>query len=70
MCLIRWAEKATKRLRWFDIGILKIDVMLFTLFVLTAWEGLRDVLLGVAWYWYLLLTVVLTIPLLLRCFKK
>jgi len=61
-------EKYLKNLKWYDISFVKLAVIFFTLFVVTAWTGFRDLVLGFQWYWYLVLTVIFAIPALKKMF--
>lgn len=62
-------ENYAKRIRWYDISLLKLTVFFATLFLVTAWAGFRNLVLGFEWYWYLIITVVLMIPLLKKLFS-
>ena len=64
MGLFKWAEKSIKKLKWYDISILKMDVIFFTLFLITIWPAFRNIVLGVGWFWYLAIAVMLMILLL------
>ncbi|MCX6707271.1 MAG: hypothetical protein NT001_03975 [Candidatus Woesearchaeota archaeon] len=68
MRLIRWIQGFIKRMKWYDPSLIKLAAVFGILFLITAWTGLRDLLLGVAWYWYLILMVIVSIPLFKRMF--
>lgn len=68
MNLINWMEKNIKKMKWYDVSLLKLAVFFMTLFLITAWAGFRNVVLGVEWYWYLIIGVILMVPLLKRMF--
>ena len=68
MNLIKWIEKLIKKMKWYDISIIKSSVFFATLFLITAWAGFRTFVLGFEWYWYLIITILLMIPLLKRMF--
>lgn len=68
MNLINWMEKNIKKMKWYDVSLLKLAVFFMTLFLITAWAGFRNVVLGVEWYWYLIVGVILMVPLLKRMF--
>ena len=55
-------------MHWYDISLVKLTVFFTTLFLVTAWTGFRNVVMGFAWYWYLLIAVVLIIILLWKMF--
>ena len=70
MCLVKLAAKMGKRMKWYDFSILKLDVLLFTLFLVTAWPWFYGLVFSIGWYWYLIVAVVLMIPLLMKMFRK
>jgi len=63
------AKKCMKNMEWYDFGLLKLCVFFFTLFLVTAWPGFRNLVFSFAWYWYLLIGVILMIPLLKKMCK-
>ena len=63
-----WLNKKTKNMKWYHFSFLKLSVFFATLFLVTAWTGFRNVVLDVAWYWYLLLMIVCMAPLLKKMF--
>jgi len=66
--LTGWLDENVKKMRWYDISLVKLTVFFMTLFLITALRGFREVVLGFDWYWYLLVSVVLMIPLLKKMF--
>jgi hypothetical protein len=64
MKLLKLVEKNTKKIKWYDISLLKLDVIFFTLFLITFWPAFRNLVLGIEWFWYLAIAVVLAVPLL------
>jgi len=69
MNFFKWADKGIKKYRWYDASILKADVFFFTLFLITVWPAFRNLVLGVEWFWYLAIALVLMIPLLKKMFS-
>ena len=69
MAFIPWISSVAKRMDWYDIALTKWAAVFFTLFILTVWQAARDVLLSVAWYWYLIITVTIMVPLIVRVFR-
>jgi len=59
-----------KKMKIFDFQIMKLLVFLFTLMLLTAWPGFRNLALSIYWYWYLIFIIILIIPLYKRLFSK
>ena len=70
MRLISRYGKNIKGIRWYDISLLKITVMFYTLFLVTAWAGFRNLVFVFEWYWYLIIAVILTIPQLNKWFSN
>jgi len=64
-----WLNKDVKKMKWYDISLIKLTVVFSTLFVITAWAGFRNVVLSVAWYWYLIIAIVLMIPIFKKMFS-
>jgi len=69
MSFTKWLEKVVKKMKWYDISLLKLTVFFATLFLITAWTGFRELVLGFAWYWYLIIMVILMLPLLKKMFS-
>ncbi|MBT7902519.1 hypothetical protein HN587_01555 [Candidatus Woesearchaeota archaeon] len=68
MNLFNWANKQIKKLKWYDISLVKLSVLFSTLFLITAWSGFRNLVLSFSWYWYLIITIALMIPVLKKMF--
>jgi len=64
MKILKQIEKKIKKLKWYDMSLLKLDVVFFTLFVITVWPAFRNLVLGIEWFWYLAIAIVLAIPIL------
>jgi len=56
------ADKFSKNLKWYDLSLLKLCVVFFTLFLVTVWPAFRNLVFSFAWYWYLIIGVILAIP--------
>ena len=69
MGLFKWIEKNIKKLKWYDIPLLKLDVFCFTLFLITVWPAFRNLVLGIEWFWYLAVSLVLMVPILKKMFS-
>jgi len=63
MGLLKMHEKAAKKMKWYHFKLLKLCVFFWTLFLITVWPWFRNIVLGVKWYWYLIIAVILMIPL-------
>jgi hypothetical protein len=68
MNFFKMTEKFAQKMKWYDVALLKITVMFMTLFLITAWTGFREFILSIAWYWYLIISLVLMIPQLKKMF--
>lgn len=68
MNLNDWLNKTVKKMKWYDISLVKLTVFFATLFLITAWAGFRNLVLGFEWYWYLIIMIILMIPLLKKMF--
>jgi len=66
LALLRFWKRLIRKMKWYDIALLKVSVFFFTLFLITSWPAFRDYVFGFEWYWYLLIFVIVSIPL----FKK
>ena len=69
MGLFKWYEKHIEKFKWYDVSLFKLSMFFFTLFLVTVWSGFRNFILGFAWYWYFILFVIVTIPLLKKMFE-
>ncbi len=70
MSMFEMVENCAKKMKWYDFSLLKLSMFFFTLFLVSVWAGFRDFVLGVAWYWHLVLAVVVAIPLLKKMFSS
>jgi len=66
MCLIKWGNNLTKRLRFPDISLIKLSTAGFVLMVAKLWPDL----LSLEWYWYLIIALVAASPVIPKMFKK
>jgi hypothetical protein len=64
MCFDSLNERI-KRMKWFDISILKLSVAAFILMLAKLWSGI----LYMAWYWYLIIGLVTCFFLLYRMYR-
>ena len=69
MGFIVMREGFIKKMKWYDLSLLKLAVFFTTLFLVTAWAGFRNFVLGFEWYWYLVIAVILMVPLLKKMFS-
>jgi hypothetical protein len=70
MRYFEWVESSIRKFKWYHVSLLKLSVLFFTLFLITAWQDFRVLVLGIAWYWHLLIAVVATLPLFGLMFSR
>ncbi|MFC1731876.1 hypothetical protein ACFL6I_16275 [candidate division KSB1 bacterium] len=68
MRIIRFLQKYIKKMKWYDISLIKLSTFFATLFLITVWPGFRDLVMSIDWYWYLVLLIVAAIIPLKRMF--
>ena len=61
MDFINWIQSKATKMKWYDVSLVKLATFFFTLFLITVWQGFRDFVLGYAWYWYLILGIILAL---------
>ena len=66
--MIKWMSKMVKKMEWYDIGLIKWTTLFATLFLVTVWPWFHDLVMSVAWYWFLAIMIILMIPLLKKMF--
>lgn len=66
MSLMNWSSKKIKRLDVFDMALIKIAVIGFTLMIAKIWNPI----LKFEWYWYLLIFVLAAIVPYYKILKK
>ena len=60
------AENYINNMKWYDLGLFKVTMFIFTLLVAKYF----NILLHAEWYWYVLLLLVLSPRLYYIAFKK
>jgi uncharacterized membrane protein len=68
MSLTGKLDEIVKNMRWYYISLVKRTVFFATLFLISVWEGFRNIVLSAQWYWYLIITIILMIPLCKKMF--
>ena len=58
MCDFKKWDKKVKKLKTCDIGLIKLSVVAFTLFLITVWPELLNLILKVHWGWYLAIAII------------
>jgi uncharacterized membrane protein YdfJ with MMPL/SSD domain len=57
MNLFKWANSVVKKMDWLDLGLVKISVAAAVLLIAKLWPPI----LGLDWYWYALVFVIVVI---------
>ncbi len=68
MFYTKWAKGLMKKMKWYDISLAKAATFFATLFLITVWPAFHDFVMQFDWYWYLILTVVIAIPVMKKMF--
>lgn len=68
--LEKWIKKFKKRVEWYDFSLIKLATFLFTLFLFSAWPAFRVCVMRFDWYWYLILAILVSIPVLNKMCSK
>lgn len=63
--MFKWIEQSIRKFRWYDISLIKLSTAAFTLMIAKLWHPI----LILDWYWYLVISLVVAIPPLMRMFK-
>jgi len=66
MCFIKWHNNLAKRLQFPDISLIKLATAGFILMIAKLWPPL----LSLEWYWYLIIALAASAPLIPKVFKK
>lgn len=68
MDIVKWSKSIVKKLKWYDIKLIQISTIFATLCIITLWPSFLELVLKVEWYWYLILAVIFSIPIIKRMF--
>ncbi|MBW3014748.1 hypothetical protein KY335_05940 [Candidatus Woesearchaeota archaeon] len=66
MAFNKWYGSQLKKMKWYDIKLAKWSAFFFALFLAKVWPDI----LGLDWYWYLIIAIVVAIPPLVKVMKK
>jgi hypothetical protein len=64
------ANKLGKKMNWCDFSMLKLSVMFATLFLVGIWDWFRGLVLSINPWTFLVVSILLSIPLLKKMFSK
>lgn len=53
-----------------DFGVIKLSIIAFTLFMVSAWPGFANWARSVHWFWFLLIFVLAAVGPLVKGWKK
>ncbi|MDA3854711.1 MAG: hypothetical protein PF569_00525 [Candidatus Woesearchaeota archaeon] len=70
MNLFQLTEKLTKKMKWYDVSLLKLTVLFSTLALVTGWGAFRELVFKLDWYWYAVAAIILSIPIFKKMFCK
>ncbi len=68
MCFEKIVKKLKKNMEWYDFSFLKLSMFFVTLSLVTAWPAFNNFVMGIAWQWYLVLSIVFAVPLFKKMF--
>ncbi|MFC2136400.1 hypothetical protein ACFLTH_17435 [Bacteroidota bacterium] len=69
MTLFEWVENFGAKLKWYDFSLLKLGMLFFAFFLMTVWPDLNSLVMSLAWYWHLIIALVLFVPLFMKMFS-
>jgi hypothetical protein len=65
-----WFGFSPKKWNVLDIGLFKISLIAFTLFLVSVWSGFANWAISVNWLWFLLIFIVAAISPIVKGWKK
>jgi len=66
MGIKKWMNSRMEKMKWSDVGLIKLSVFCFTLMLAKLWNPL----LNLEWHWYGLLFVIFAIKPVYSAFRK
>jgi len=69
MGLFAMVENMGSKMKWYDFSVFKGSVISAMLLIMVLWDGLAELLLSLAWYWYLIAFIAFSIPLFKKMFS-
>jgi len=64
--LTKWCDKCVKKLKWYDISLVKLTTFAFALMIAVLWPPI----LSLGWKWYLVIAIVAAIIPCMKMFSK
>ena len=61
-------KKLIKKMKWYDISLIKLSTFFAALFLITVWPAFRDLVMSFEWHWYLILMIVFALPVMKKVF--
>jgi hypothetical protein len=69
MFFIKWINTKVAKMNWLDFALTKLSVFLFTLFLITCWSNFLVFIMGIEWWWFLILSLLVALPVLRKMFS-
>lgn len=63
------SEKLGQKMKWYDFAVLKLSVLFATLFLVGFFEGFKNAVLSINSIWYLVISLVLSVYLIIKMFS-
>lgn len=70
MCFKELTNKLKKKMQWYDFSLIKLSTFFFTLALVSGWSWFRDFTLSIDWYWYAVVAIIFSVPILKKMFSK
>lgn len=70
MNLYELADRMGNKMKFWDFALLKLSVLFSTLFLITVWPAFRNLVMSFDWYWYLIIAILLSAPLIKKMFSE
>lgn len=61
-------KKLMKNIKPYDIGLIKLATTFFILMLVVGWTEFGDLVMKLGWYWYLVLAIVCSIPVIRKMY--
>jgi hypothetical protein len=66
MIIMKMIQNLIKKMKWYDIGLIKLAVFFATLMFIVAFPGFLAFIMQFDWYIYLILMIIFSIPSFLK----
>jgi len=65
-----WFGTTLKHMNTFDMATLKLAIMAFVLFLISAWPAFANWVIKTSWVWFLVVWIIFVIPSIRKIWKK